>query len=334
MRFLISEKSRKYLFNFLKQKENCKSLKELSISKNIPLRTLQNWLYEMDRYIPEEFVPLEIRNNLEVIDKQENNWGSVRGGKKTYQIILSKYGEQELKKRQSNGGKKAIKINRIKQKQLVIDIHNPNFLEFYGVLLGDGWLSKLNYKNKNIWLIGVSGDKRWDMEFYLYLQENIFELFGRRAYLKIKKQNNSIEINFGHKTLIETLNTELEFPIGKKNNLSINNKIYNLGYEKVKHVIRGIFDTDGSFYLDKTPTGNPYPIISIEMKAGKLINQIYKILLSQGFRVSYRLGRNKREGKDRITLKGKKQLDKWMQEIGSSNQRHLKKINGLVTQPG
>ena len=118
------------------------------------------------------------------------------------------------------------------------------------------------------------------------------------------------------------------FPLGRKIELKINKNIYNLGYNKIKNVIRGIFDTDGSFYLDKTPSGNPYPCISIQMKSPILIKQLNDILLEQGFKVIYR------KNKDMITLKGRKQINKWMKEIGSSNQRHLNKINALVAQSG
>ena len=137
-------------------------------------------------------------------------------------------------------------------------------------------------------------------------------------------------MDFTHKMLIRALNEELDFPIGLKIDLKIHGKVYSLGYDKMRHVIRGLFDTDGSFYLDKTPVGKPYPCICISMKAPKLIKQVYDMLIQEGFKV--RLDKH-RSPNEQIVLKGSIQLKKWMSEIGSNNQRHLRKT-ALVAQSG
>src|SRR3989344_6380967 len=105
MRILLSQESREKLFDFLIKKNKCKSLKELSIKLKIPYKTIQNWRYYKEKYLPDKIIPIEIQNKLEIIDKQEDNWGKIKGGKKTYKIIISKYGKEEIKKRQFNGGK-------------------------------------------------------------------------------------------------------------------------------------------------------------------------------------------------------------------------------------
>jgi hypothetical protein len=330
MRILLSKSSRKILFDFLIKENNCNSLKELAIKLEVPFRSIQNWRYSQDRYLSEKIIPEKIKKKLEILDKQEDNWGKIKGGKKTYQIIKKKYGEEEIKKRQSNGGKAALKnLNRIPEER-DLNVNDPLFLEFYGVLLGDGWLSKLNYNRKIISLIGISGNAKKDREFFLYLKKNISVLFNRKAYLKERPKYNSIELNFSDKILLQRFNLELGFPIGKKLNLSINKKIYELGYESMKKVIRGIFDTDGGIYFDKTPSGNPYPCIDITMKAPILINQIYKMLIQEGFKLTLN---DYRYPVLQIKLKGKKQLNKWMKEIGSSNPRNLNNY-ARVTQLG
>ena len=335
MRILPSKESKHFLLEELKKKHGVNSMRSLSLKLGVSKNFLDKLFYIEKRYLPDFLIPSRILDKLDIIDKQEDNWGRVKGGKEAYKKLINKYGISGMRNRQINGGSAAMRNpNNSFNKPFVIDINDSRFLEIYGILLGDGWLSNLNYRGKDIWLVGISGDKRLDKEFYFYLKKNILNLFQRRAYIKIRKNNNSMEINFGHKMLIKALNEELNFPIGVKNNLEIDKKIMVLSYEKLKYVIRGIFDTDGSFYLDKTSSGNPYPVISIEMKERKLIKQLYGILLNHGFKVSHRLGHDKKEGSDRITLKGRIQLEKWMKEIGSSNLRHLNKINALVTQPG
>ena len=191
-------------------------------------------------------------------------------------------------------------------------------------------MSKLNYNGKNIYLIGISGNAKLDRDFILYIKKNVKLMFDRNAYLKERPKYNAIELQILHKFLLEKLNKELEFPIGRKINLEINKKVYDLGYQKMKYVIRGIFDTDGCVYFDKTPAGKPYPCISITMKAPILMNQIRNVLIKEGFKVTYY---NHRFPIVQLKLKGSKQLKKWIKEIGSSNPRNLNKL-ARVAQSG
>ena len=320
MRYLLSKESRKILFGHLKKINNCSSLFELSKKTKISKNTLDDWRYDYKRYVPASIVPKELQNKLEILDKQVDGWGRVKGGKRTYKVILQKYGVEEIKRRQIAGGKKSKRKYELPVK---INISDPLFLEFYGILLGDGWLSKLEYKGKIINLIGISGHAKLDRKFFLYCRKNIKRLLDRNAYLKERPQYNSIELNFSHKSFLSFMNQEMGFPIGKKLNLQISGKVMKLGFNRIRNIIRGVFDTDGCFYLDKTPVGKPYPCISINMKAPILIEQIYHALLSQGFKLSHK---KQKDGRDKITLKGKKQLIKWVREIGSSNPKHFNKI--------
>lgn len=321
MRLLLSKDSLQQLFSYLFNENKCKSLKSLSVKAGIKFNTLQKWKYGQ-RYIPGTIIPSKLKEQLIVLDKQPENWGRIKGGQKTYKVLLNKYGIAEIKRRQAKGGKVSSILRQKKDKLLELDLNNTLFLEFYGALLGDGWMSKLHYKGKVTYLIGISGNARLDREFFYYLKKNIKTLFNRNAYLKERPKYNSIELNFSHKELLKKMNEELHFPVGEKLNLEINPKIYGSGFEKVRHVIRGIFDTDGSFYFDKTPVGKPYPCINITMKAPVLIKQLADMLLKQGFRLYHDKSRTPIE---QIRIKGVKQLTKWMREIGSQNLRHLNK---------
>lgn len=327
MRLLLSKDSKRKLFDYVQKTNNCNSLKALSSKLKISLKTIENWKYGHG-YIPETILPSAIKNEIEILDQQENNWGNRKGGRKTYQIILKKYGQEEIERRRSRGGINSIKKIREQQKPIIIDITNPLFLEFYGILLGDGWMSKLTYRGKTTNLIGISGNAKKDREFFIYLKKNIKELFNRNAYLKERPKYNSIELNFCHKELLKKIHEELDFPIGQKINLKIHEKIYNLGYEKMKYVIRGILDTDGCVYFDKTPIGKPYPCLNLTMKAPILMNQVFNMLTDQGFRGMLQ---DRKTHAMQIILKGSRQINKWEREIGSSNPRNLSKF-ALVAQ--
>jgi hypothetical protein len=334
MRILLTKKSKKKLFDYLIKSNNCKSLKELSKIIKIPFNTMQNWKYISYRYIPEKIIPSGIKKDLKILDSQEDNWGRIKGGKETYKIILEKYGKEELDRRRLNAIKKSrstIKnIQNRKEKDFSLDINDNQFLELYGTLLGDGWLSKLKYKDKNLYIIGISGNRSLDREYFSYIRAIFKNLLGRDVYIKNKPKTNTIEIYFNHKSFLNWMHKELNFPIGLKKDLEINEKIYSMGFDKMKFVIRGILDTDGCFYFDKTPVGNPYPCINIHMKAPKLINQIYVMLIEQGFKVHHDKTKSPSE---QLILKGSIQVRKWMETIGSSNKRNLDKF-ARVAQPG
>lgn len=325
MRILLSVNSKKVLLGELKQKYSCNSFAQLSKKLEIPKSTLEDWLKIPGRYIPESIVPEDKKKKLEILDIKEDNWGRKKGGKKTYNIILRRYGKKEIERRRKKGTINSL-ASRGTSQDFKIDIKNKFFLEFYGILIGDGWLGEYFSNKKKSRIIGISGHREKDRDFFFYCQRNIHYHFNRKAYFKEKPAYNAIELQISHKKLFEFLYIKLNFPVGRKGTgLKIHPKFLSFGFNHTKHIIKGIFDTDGSIYFDKTPAGNPYPCISIQMKAPELIKQIYEILIQNGFKVTLQNIDNQKSPK--ITLKGKKQLDKWIAEIGSSNPRHSNKMS-------
>ena len=318
MRILLSENSKRKLLSLLLTYYKVKTRKQLSEKLSVPLGTLEKWFYNKELYILEKFIPSDLIRQLDVLDKKADNWGRIKGGKKTYQIILDKYGKQEIQKRQISGGNaSALKREQKLKNSFNINTDSTNFLELYGALLGDGWLSALHYpdkQKKHIWLAGISGHAILDEKYHLYLRELIKKIVGREASLKCKKDSNGRELLLFHKQFILFMNRKFGFPIGQKNNLQIEQNIAK-NWGKMKPVMKGIFDTDGCFYLDKTPDKKPYPCISITMHSPILLKQMLMQLLAHNFK-AYII-------KNKLILKGSIQINKWMTEIGSSNQRHF-----------
>ena len=156
----------------------------------------------------------------------------------------------------------------------------------------------------------------------MFLKDIIKRLFDKNVIIKYKKDKNGMEIIFCHKQLILFMNKKLEFPIGNKINLKIY-KDFSNDWGKMTYIIRGIFDTDGNIHINNNLKKGPYPRITISMKAPILIKQIYNHLLNKNFKVAYGIDNR---GLHRITLNGMKQLNNWMEKIGSSNPKHLNKI--------
>ncbi len=96
MRILLSKKSRKYLFEFLKQKYVVDTLPSLSHKLKIPYDTFKKWAYG-DVYLPSSIIPSEL-TGLKVIDQREEGWGRKKGasigGKRNVEIMKQRLGEK------------------------------------------------------------------------------------------------------------------------------------------------------------------------------------------------------------------------------------------------
>ncbi len=93
-----------------------------------------------------------------------------------------------------------------------------------------------------------------------------------------------------------------------------------LQWSKSKHVIRGIFETDGSLYFSYSKSHSVYPTyprLEIKTVSKKLSEQLIFLLSEQGFMVCSR----KTQTTYCVYLSGEVMLHKWIQEIGFSNER-------------
>jgi hypothetical protein len=322
MRILLSKESKLKLLYSLKRNSNCKTLAELSTKLNINKKTLESWFYLEKTSLPSEFIRPHL-GEIPIFEKKEDNWGQIKGGKKGYEQIIKKLGVIKFKQLNSKGGKNAALIRDLRESNFKLDLTDPKFLEIYGALMGDGWLCNPSKNNK--WAMGLCGNLKLDKDYILYCSKILSQLINRKGFFHERPTTNVIEFRFQHKRFFRLLNEELNFPSGIKENLKIPEKIWALDFDKLKYIIRGIFDTDGSFFLDKNSEKIPsYPIISIHMKEPLLLKQITDTLRLRGFKPIFD------EHNNQIRLNGNVQLTKWMEEIGSSNPKHLNKMNSAL----
>jgi len=326
MRLLLSADSKRKLFLLLKNKYSCKSISELSKKMSVPIKTLQTWFYRNDRLVPAEVVSEGFSEKLEIVDKREDNWGQLKGGRESYNLAIKMGGINEFRRRQSLGGKRGARTKELRELDLFkIDLQDPKFLEFYGNLLGDGWLSNFLSGGKTFWLVGFCCNLTNEKELIKNYQKSVENLFKRKRKISEIPKNNTAVLVFNHKILLKYLNEKLKFPIGKKENLKIHESVCSMGFSKLKYVLRGLFDTDGSLYLQKNKKGLPvHPIVSLHMNEVALIKQIGGILEKEGFRVNYS------DNYKMIKMQGKEQARRWLAEVGSSNPYKIGKIKKVL----
>lgn len=102
-------------------------------------------------------------------------------------------------------------------------------------------------------------------------------------------------------------------------------------------VIRGIVDTDGSIFVAKKPGVDRYPSIEITTSSQKLALQLRGILIGMGFNVANIWHYKSKKGKlitYKVPLNGKKNIKKWLKEIGFSNSYKLNRAKDAIRDYG
>jgi len=189
-----------------------------------------------------------------------------------------------------------------------------------GAVIDDGnlWTDGSRYR------IELTGDPRLDWEYYHYLLDKVFHLFGKRPYpLRIRRKGLRFRLQSKH--AFQAL-TKLGIPVGegKAHKVEIPKQILEKEWSYAKWTIRGIMDTDGTLFFSKKTYKLPiYPTLEIRTYSRNLASQITEILRQNGFRAR---PRGNEERGFHVALYGVKMLEKWIKEIGFSNSRHTNRL--------
>ncbi|MBI2549851.1 LAGLIDADG family homing endonuclease [Candidatus Woesearchaeota archaeon] len=169
---------------------------------------------------------------------------------------------------------------------------SKEFAELYGILLGDGCLSKYNRKDrKNPTYCTLFTGHTHDMPYYLNTLRPIMnKLYNVNGYIQKRKHMQCIVLVTTAKKVFDSLSS-LGCPIGVKSDLKIPSQILNNNALAIC-CVRGIFDTDGSVYnrYSKQYSNHArhyhYKVVQIHMKEPLLIRQIKSILNNNGIRTT------------------------------------------------
>ncbi len=204
----------------------------------------------------------------------------------------------------------------------------------YGILAGDGCLSKVrrkNRKNSFSYFVGITCNKYCDQHFVDKIVLPLLEkIRGRKTNIRTYSGDGTIRILFCDKKLYSFLR-KLGFPNGVKGNKIIIPKVF---YKKklVKYAIQGYFATDGCFCLTKNPK-KYYPRIESRSTNLRLLQQIHKFLNKLGLNGHYySVGKNIKRGKNempvgRFQFNGNKNLELFRENIGFVNYKHELRYN-------
>jgi intein/homing endonuclease len=207
-----------------------------------------------------------------------------------------------------------------------------DFALLYGILLGDGCLSKVKRKdgkNSFHYLIVITCSYYDDQEFIHNVVLPLLEkIRGRKTKVCNYRNDGTIRLMFSDKELYYFLRN-LDFPRGVKGDRVIIPEIF---YDNclVRQVIQGYFATDGCFCLTKNPK-KYYPRIESATTNLNVLGQIHKYLNSIGMDGSIRrVKRIKKYWKTQksqfhIQFNGHDNLEIFRKKIGFVNYKHKKK---------
>ncbi|MEK6903580.1 MAG: LAGLIDADG family homing endonuclease [Nanoarchaeota archaeon] len=200
----------------------------------------------------------------------------------------------------------------------------PEFAELVGVIIGDGNIL-YRYQDKFYRLI-VVGDVSQDIEYFMRLKNIIFKLTGKEPVIQSRKHKKGfgLELLIYSKAFISFLVEDADLDYGNKTFIVKIPKRFTISWEIAKHVLRGIFESDGSLYFSKSKENNypTYPRIELRTSSQLLAYQVFDLLNKNKFEAKIM---KTKYGDFKIYLSGEHKLEKWMREIGFSNRNSLTK---------
>jgi len=284
-------------------------------------RTISDWKrgkYNFSESVFDALLALVSINKCELkyeeinVAKQRSRAGSI-GAKARFE----KYGQIGTVEGRKKGGRASYEARRNLDGDMFNrkSIRKPNesvkLSEFIGICMGDGSIT--DYR------LAISLNNEDDVEYIEFVVELGKNLFGIEASVhKLKYARCSVVVFNG----IELINylTGKGLPKGDKirAGLDIPEWVY-CDQSYVKSCIRGLFDTDGSIFLETHHIKNKkysYPRMAFVSASEALREQVCDGLIGLGIAAKIRGNRN-------VTIERFTDVEKYFKIVGSSNQKHL-----------
>lgn len=184
--------------------------------------------------------------------------------------------------------------------------------EFVGILLGDGGITKNQ--------VVITFNRDTDKPYSIFIQDTIKKLFNMSSTISMRISDKGDDIVVSSRNLVEFL-LRKGMRIGSKvrNNADIPGWISEKSVYRIA-CLRGLIDTDGSFYLYRHRVNKKMYIhfsMCFTNHSRALLSSTYRLLISLGFSPTkcYR----------RVYLHKNMDIVKYFDIINSHNPKHLEK---------
>ncbi|MFH0937072.1 MAG: hypothetical protein V1808_02170 [Candidatus Daviesbacteria bacterium] len=279
-------------------------------------RTLRDWKREKYRPSKDSIFKLSQLSGVKlptykVVSQQEHmNQIAVTGGRRRLEL----YGPPGTKEGRSKGGttswirrKNDPELWKKYTKDILYPEESEELAEFIGIMLGDGGMTHFQC------VIYLNSET--DREYVEYVCHLIKKLFGLKASIYESKKDKVLRISIAGVNLVKYL-TLKGLKLGNKVRLQVAVPSWvQARTEYTKACIRGLIDTDGSFFIHKYRVKGQeysYPRINFTSKSKPIINFAYEGLINLDFNP-------KKSGENQICLYSQKEVRKYLEVIGANN---------------
>ncbi len=316
-RVCLSQRQRKLLFSLLTARMN---LNQVSISTGLNFSSLRHW-QKGQRTMSSNAVEIleakfpETRKIFSKATKLEDVFWASKGGRS--------YASRRNKRQHSAN---MSRVRSFKKQYPPISFkpeENPMAMEFFGIMMGDGCVTEYYSKSDGCArsAIFISGNAFSDEDYLKHrVSSLLMSAFKTHAYLRSRKTSRTIDLVIRNRQLVNWLKSN-GFPSGKKGQIKIPARLFSLPFDKLKYLIRGLFDTDGCLSARKSENYRD-PFILISSSSIPLRNQLKRLLREHGY-PAY-------DSSNMVGIKGAKHVRRWFEEIGSSNQRNTSRYESWL----
>ena len=330
MRIHLSRNNTQRLFSSLAEKRW--TLTKLAQRFKVSRRTVFDWrrgISTLPEGVYTRLLKISALKGAIVVSKTTPDfWHTAMAGKKGARARLKLYGNFGTPDGRKRGGEISYRHHETRRtlfynvKEIMRPRNSDAFAEFLGIMCGDGHLS--HYQAM------VTTNSITDRHHARFVQRQFQKLFGIHGALHYKRHEHAINIVASSKKLAIFLEKK-GMPIGNK----IQNKISapgwimkNSSYQVA--FLRGLFDTDGSIYLDRhSIRGRVYERMgwSISSCADTLLQGMLLILIRLGFSPTSTRQRA-------VFMRRENDIHRYFREIGSHNPKHVKRYLHYVARKG
>lgn len=250
---------------------------------------------------------------------KEPFWYVNNGGLAGAKAVLKKYGyiggdPEYRKKKWYEWWEKSGKVSKkfyFETRTIVNPSESEKLAEFIGIILGDGGITSRQ--------IRISLNKKDDNDYAHYVAKLAENLFGINPSFVSKGSIWNLTVS---RTQLVSFLVEKGLQIGNKvkNQIQVPKWIINNNFYS-SYCMRGLIDTDGSFYLEKHPYKDKVYencVINFTNRSFPILDFVKSKLIKFGFHA--------RKGSIYNVLIGREnEVIRYFNEIGTSNSKHLNK---------
>jgi len=187
-----------------------------------------------------------------------------------------------------------------------------------GIHVGDG---SMNFYPKR-GIVSIAGHPTEDKGYYEdYIVPLYMKLYGIKPNLRHWSGAYGFQVC---SDVLVKFKKGLGLPTGPKKNIEAPRWIMSGTTSIQAAFLRGMFDTDGTFYIEKKK-GAGYPRIQIRTTSAALAQDIKELMINLGLRPSLWMEKPKNSRWSNhyaIAIRGSEQIRMWMRIVGTSNPKN------------